>query len=550
MAVYGIDLGTTFCSVAWSDGGPARVVPLERGGVTLASLALLTNEGGPAASVGLRALREWRSKVGESERAPADVVLVRGSKNRMAEHRAALDGPPWRVAGAELWSTDVAAILLRALMGMVRAAPGLPPVDGVVVTHPQRFRNREKIATAQAATMAGVPLLGLITEPDAAAWAYGVHSPSHAGDKPERSFMVFDFGGGTLDVTVMRREGGASPRLRAVDSYGVQVGGLVIDERVRDALLEQYRRKTGDGSLHLGNVNDATRERLLELAEWFKVSLNTDAASDPAPLSRTRRKRFTPVFNDDEEGEEVELELSLDALSRVVSGELDRAMACADEAMRRAGMDWGALDEVLLTGGSSLLWPIQQRMRERCPVVRIYDDPGHPLNPLTIVASGAALHGASLGRGASAGVDLRGVVPDHFSVRAWRPDPSAPSGRSEVLETLVPAGTSTPFVGRRVFTRRGGGRSLTVEVWEGRSAREATRVGEYALEFDAPVPDGTPVEVRLDVRANGELVLAVEDRATGAVREARLDDAPGVYSAEELAKRTQWLRALRLSWDG
>ena len=71
----------------------------------------------------------------------------------------------------------------------------------------------------------------------------------------------------------------------------------------------------------------------------------------------------------------------------------------AEEALRRASLDWSSLDEVLLTGGSSLLWPLQQRMRERCPRVRIHDDPGHPLNPLTIVASGAAIHGAALAEG-------------------------------------------------------------------------------------------------------------------------------------------------------
>lgn len=550
MAIYGIDLGTTYCSVAWSNGGIATLVALERGGVTLASLACLNGAANPSVSVGTRALRDWRALVGESERAPAGVVLVRGSKSHMADDRACIDGPPWSLGDKVLWSTDVAAILLRTLMAIVRASPGLPSVDGVVVTHPQRFRNREKIATAQAASMAGVPLLGMITEPDAAAWAYGMNTPAHDGDKTSRTFMVFDFGGGTLDVTVMRSEPGSPPRLRAIDSYGIQLGGLAIDSTVRDVLFEQYRQKSGDGSLHLGAVNDATRERLLELAEWFKITLNTDAASDPAPMGRTRKKLFVPVFNDDEEGEEIELVLSLGEFSRAIAGELDRAMACADEALKRAGMTWAALDEVLLTGGSSLLWAVRKRMQERCGVVRSYEDPGHPLNPLTIVASGAAMHGAAIESHGTAGVDLRGVVPDHFSVRAWRPDASAPNGRSPVLEVLVPAGTATPFVGHKTFTRRGDGNSLTVEVWEGRTEREATRVGEYTLGFDSTVGDGTKVEVTLDVKGNGELVLSVIDRATGAVRNARLDDSPGVYSAAELAKRTDWLRTLRLAWDG
>lgn len=544
MAIYGIDLGTTYCSVAYVERGQPRLVPLENGGPTLASLVLLTTRGTPRALVGARAPQAYRELVGEAERAPDDAVLVRGSKNHMGVGGAVYAGPPWRLGAQELFATDVAAVILRALAEMVRARPALPPLDGVVVSHPQRFRNREKLATGQAARMAGLPLWGMITEPDAAGWAYGLHE--RAGGA--RTFMVFDFGGGTLDVTLLRRDGA---RLHAVDSYGVQLGGLAIDQRVRDALVAQYAARAADQGFSLAAVNESTRERLLELAEWFKVALNTDAGADPSPLARVRRRKFTPVFDHDAEGEEVTLELSLSDLSRVIAGELDRAMACAEEALRRAGLEWSGLDEVLLTGGSSMLWPLQQRMRERCPRVRIHEDPGHPLNPLTIVAAGAAIHGAALAEGGGrVGVELRGVVPDTFHVRAWEPAPGMAEGRRAVLVPLVEAGTPTPFVGRRMFSVRGGSSVLPVEVFEGRTEREATRVGEYRLTFPQPMPDGAKVEVRLDVRANGVLVLSVHDGATGEVREARLDDAPGLYSDEELARRTAWLQSLRVDWNG
>ncbi|MFO0604388.1 MAG: Hsp70 family protein [Polyangiales bacterium] len=553
MALYGVDLGTTFCSAAYVDRGNAVVVPLEQGRATLASLVLLTSRGEARAVVGAEAPRRYRELVGDAERPPPDVVLVRGSKNHMGAAAPSLLGPPWALAGHELQATDVAAVILRALADLVRSRPGLPPLDGVVVTHPQRFRNREKLATAQAAKMAGLPVAGLLTEPDAAAWAYGLHA-ARAGDEGRGgSFMVFDFGGGTLDVTLMRRDAtrGGRAQLHAVDSYGIQLGGLAIDARIRDALVAQYAEKTGDKGFTLAAVNEATAERLLELAEWFKVALNTDAASDPSPMARSRRKRFVPVFDAESEGEEVSLEVTLGDLSRWIAGELDRAMACADEALKRAGLDWGALDEVLLTGGSSLLYPLQQRMRERCRSVRVYDDPLHPLNPLTIVAAGAALHGASLGgAGERPAVEVRGVVPDTFSIRAFVPDASQPEGRRAVLHPLVPAGTPTPFVGRAHFAMRGGGRVLPVEVFEGRSEREATRVGVYQIAFDADLPDGARVEVRLDVRANGALVLGVQDARTGATREARLDEAPGLYADDELARRARWLQGLRVETSG
>ncbi|MBK8694825.1 MAG: Hsp70 family protein [Deltaproteobacteria bacterium] len=552
MAVYGIDLGTTFCSVAYVERGQPRLVTLEGGGPTLASLVLLTSRGGPRAVVGSRAPSAYRELVGEAERAPGDVVLVRGSKNHMGVGSSVYAGPPWRLGERELYSTDIAAVILRTLAEMVRARPALPPLDGVVVSHPQRFRNREKLATGQAAKMAGLPLWGMITEPDAAGWAYGLQSRAVGAQGTSQTFMVFDFGGGTLDVTILRREGGPGvAQLHAIDSYGVQLGGLAIDQRIRDSLVTQYAERASDHAFSLAAVNESTRERLLELAEWFKISLNTDAGTDPSPLSRSRRRKFTPVFDQDTEGEEVTLELTLAELSRSIGGELDRAMACAEEALSRASLDWSSLDEVLLTGGSSLLWPLQQRMRERCPRVRIHDDPGHPLNPLTIVASGAAIHGAALAEGgARVGVALSGVVPDTFSVRAWEPSPESPGGRRAVLIPLVPAGTATPFVGRRTFSVRGGSSVLPVEVFEGRSEREATRVGEYRMTFPQPMPDGARAEVRLDVRSNGVLVLSVVDAATGTIQEARLDDAPGLYSDEVLAARASWLQSLRVDWNG
>ncbi len=552
MAIYGIDLGTTFCSVAYVDRGQPQVVTLEHGRPTLASLVLLTARDGAAAVVGSDAARRYRELVGDAERAPDDVVLVRGSKNHMGVGERVLAGPPWSVGGHELRATDVGAVILRALAEMVRVRPGLPPLDGVVITHPQRFRNREKLATAQAARMAGLPVVGLITEPDAAAWAYGLRAAEGASSDRPLTFMVFDFGGGTLDVTLMKRDApvGATQQLRAIDSYGVQLGGLAIDARIRDALVAQYAHRTGDAGFTLASVNEATAERLLELAEWFKVALNTDAASDPSPMARVRTKRFTPVFDAESEGEEVILEVTLADLTRWIAGELDRAIACADEALKRARLTWQDLDEVLLTGGSSLLWPLQQRMRERCQRVRIFDDPGHPLNPLTIVAAGAAVYGATLAAGAvRPAVEMRGVVPDTFSIRAYQPDASAPDGRRAVLHPLVPAGTPTPFVGRAHFAMRGGGRVLPVEVFEGRSEREATRVGVYQLAFDHDLDDGARVEVRLDVRPNGVLVLAVQDARSGHVREARLDDA-GLYADDEMARRAAWLQSLRVTWSG
>jgi hypothetical protein len=156
------------------------------------------------------------------------------------------------------------------------------------------------------------------------------------------------------------------------------------------------------------------------------------------------------------------------------------------------------------------------------------------------------MYGAALAQRREGGpIEIRGVLPDAFSVRAFAPDPTQPSGRRAVLHTLVPAGTATPFTGRAGFYMRGGGNTLPIEVFEGRTEREATAVGTYTFEFDRAMPDGAPVEVELDVAPNGVLVLRVRDRQSGATREATLSEA-GLYGDDELVSRRDWLRNVRV----
>jgi molecular chaperone DnaK len=367
--------------------------------------------------------------------------------------------------------------------------------------------------------------------------------------------MVFDFGGGTLDVTVLRREVNAdrSVEIRALASYGVQLGGLQLDERIRDGLVNAYRREAGDPRFEIDRLDAASHAELLALAESFKIDLNRGAAHDPAPLARTRSKNFQPRFDDGRSGPTARLKLTLGEVTAWIAPEIDRAVVCAEEALRRCGASWDALDEVLLTGGSSQLLLVQQRMRERCGerVQVVFDEQDHPLRPSTIVAAGAAIYGASHGKGAlPVPIEVRGAVPDAFCVRAFVPDASVPEGRTAVLQPLVPAGTPTPFVGHAQFVMRGGGRVLPIEVFEGAAIEEATPVGTFRLELAEHVADGARVDVALHVGSNGALSLAVRDASTGVQRDAELTDAPGLYSETELDERRAWLDARAIEVRG
>ncbi len=550
VALYGIDLGTTFASVAVADRGVARMVPLEDRGVTLATAVLLdgTVPGSPSATVGRRAVAQWRERCGSGGGAPAGLALVRGSKSHLGVEHAVAGGPPWPLDGIELRATDLGALVLRSLRAWIDRTPGLPPLDGVVVTHPQRLRNRERRAVAQSVALADLRCAALLPEPDAAAWAYGM-GPRFAGRSAR--FMVFDFGGGTLDVTILRRTGGAQPSLEAMASYGAQLGGLGVDERVREHLVDRYRSAAGVSGVTLADLDEASREGLLAAAEGIKIQLNRHASDDANPAVRVASRTVALRTVTGDGLPSAALRVSLGEFARWTDDVTARAASCADEALHRAGLRWGDLDEVLLVGGSSWLHPVQVRLREACGAVpvRLFDDDADPLNPACAVAAGAALYAEHLARDASV-TSYQGVIPDALGVRAREPDPDRPGARRDTLAVLVPPLTRVPFEGRRTFRKRGGATTLPIEVLEGSSLADATPLGRFDITLDEGLADGAPVEVVLRIARDGIFSLALHDPATQRTRTVSLRDARGLYADDELEARRTWLCALRLDPGG
>jgi molecular chaperone DnaK len=549
MAFYGIDLGTTYASVALAHRGVARMIPLESGGVTLASTVLLdgSDPSQPSVIVGRRAPIAWRDRCASLGCAPPRVALVRGSKNHLAVTHSVAGGPPWSLGAMDLYSTDIGALVLRALRSWVERTPGLPPIDGVVVTHPQRLRNRERRAVAQSVSLAGLPSVAMLPEPDAAAWAYGMGQ--RFGSRGAR-FMVFDFGGGTLDVTILRREGsGSAAALEALASYGVQLGGLGVDELLRERLLERYADAARSPGLGLDEIDEASREALLSVAEGVKIQLNQHATLDANPMARVASRTLALRTEGGASLPPAVVRVTLGELARWTEELTERAVDCAEEALSRAGLGWSGLDEVLLVGGSSWLYPVQARLRalRGASAVRIFDDADDPLNPACAVAAGAALYAERcFTDGGKAAADYHGVIPDALGVRAREADPARPGERREALAVLVPALTKVPFEGRRVFRKRGGARVLPIDVLEGATLSEATPLGRFEVALDEGLADGSPVEVILRVGRDGVLSLELRDPKSGRSRSVTLTDAEGLYADDEMDARRAFLAGVTL----
>ncbi|MFO0608810.1 MAG: Hsp70 family protein [Polyangiales bacterium] len=546
MTIYGIDLGTTYCAVARvEEGGDADpvAVAFPGSGHAFPSLVLLepAADGRPQATVGGAARRRFLSRCRGLADPPEGVHLIRGAKNYIGTRAPVDRGPPWCVGPREFYSSDVSALILRALKQRVDAQ-GLPPMRDVVITHPQKFNNRQRLATQQAGELAGLNVVGMITEPDAAAWAFERRAPRSAA----RRVLVFDFGGGTLDVVVMERlPGGAGARVLA--SFGKECGGLRVDQLVRERLAERYveqnRAVLGEEFEPDEEFNAWTLEEFTFLAERLKCELN-DENSAQDPDWPTQARAFTVQYaeaNASRRFPPASLRVTLGEYARWIQGVLDDAMSVVGRALAIANLAEADIDEVRMTGQSSQLVPMRKRLEQRFRSVVIETSPDSYLHPATIVAAGAALFGrARRAAGDGGGLLVRGAVPESFSFA------SGGGGAGRRYFDTIRRGQPTPASFRETFKLTNeplpdGGRVLPFEVFEG-ELREP--IGRFELEFSRPLVPGDLVVVHKELADNGRFTLAAE--RDGERREARLTNAEGVYGADELARRRAELLAVDL----
>lgn len=542
LVIYGVDLGTTYCAVSRLDPsrGPEPIpVQFDEGGA-FPSLVLLAPGGRSArAVVGAKARSEYARLVGRRADPPPGVHLIRGAKDHIGRKPEGGGGPPWVVGDQEFTATDVSALILRALRKRVEQQ-NLPSMQRVVVTHPQKFRNLQRLATQQAVQLAGLSLVGMLTEPDAAAWAYESVRPSAELQKT----VVFDFGGGTLDVVLMEASRDVAGRLqtRVVASEGDSCGGLEIDRRIVGALLARYSASTGD-EVDDDGLRAQARDEVVAQAEHLKRALNTpDAARDPDWREHVKRVELPVVPG----LPKTVVEVTLGELSDWIRPVLDRAVETLDRALSKGG--WRDVDVyvVRMTGQSSLLVAMQRRLIERFGKGRVALEPHphSPLHPSTIVSAGAALAGEAM-LGAEGRVQLiRGAIPETISFTS-RLSPA--DDAVEVFEG-IPAGTPTPARFRKVFgldlegrALPDGGRTLPIEVFEGASR---TPIGTYLLTFQRPLRHDDDVEIELAFGSNGRFAMRVN--YDGEMREARLTEAECILDDREVEERRRLLDTIEL----
>jgi molecular chaperone DnaK len=409
-----------------------------------------------------------------------------------------------RVQGRMYSVQEISAHVLAHMKAIAEAATG-QAVDGAVITVPAYFNDAQRQATRDAATIAGLDCLRIINEPTAAALAYGY------GQSRRQHLAVYDLGGGTFDISVLRLEGDL---FEVVSTAGdTFLGGDDFDAVICDHLIEIFRKQTGADI----RENPAARAKVLDAAERAKRALSqVNAVAVKVPGL---------VRGDDGNALGLNTPLDQGTVQRLVMPLMQRTFAVVDEALAQAGMAVSQIDHVLLVGGMT-----------RFPLVR--EAVGHyfgktpidHLNPDQVVAQGAAIQAWSLTQFApSSGAPdavLLDVTPQTLGIRTI----------GGFVEPLIPRNTTIPTEASKVFhTAHDHQTEVRVVVCqgEGRNIAENELLGEFVLSGLRPAPRGeVKVTISFAIDADGIVRVVARDEETGHAVDLLIEASSNLSRAE------------------
>ncbi|TAK43270.1 MAG: molecular chaperone DnaK [Betaproteobacteria bacterium] len=489
MAVIGIDLGTSNSAAAVLRGGRPVLIPSAEG-ISL---------GGKAFPSYVAFGADGTLLVGEPARRQAAANpegTASGFKRLMGTRRKV------RLREREFTPEQLSAFLLQKIRRDAEAFLG-EPVKDAVVTVPAYFDDNQRSATKDAATIAGLNVLRLVNEPTAASLAYGLDRLNQ-----DLRIAVIDFGGGTLDVTIM--EFGKGVFEVKATSGDTRLGGTDMNQAILDELADRFREQSG---LDL-RADPKAAARLLEAAEIAKIELSTSTTTHLS-LPYIGMARGEPLH--------LEMDFTRTELERVVQAVIERCRAPVEQALRDANVTPQQVDRVVFVGGPT-----------RMPAVRrFYEDLFHRkaelgVDPMECVAAGAAIQAGVLS-GEVKDIVLVDVTPLTLGVETL----------GGVATPLIARNTPLPVKKSEVFTTAADLQtSVTIHVFQGERpmARDNTSLGEFNLDGLAPAPRGLPkIDVSFDIDANGILNVAARDTATGRSQSIRITGSTRL--AEDVKRR-------------
>ncbi len=500
--VIGIDLGTSNSAAAVMEGGRPVIIPSAEGagvasGKAFPSFVAFTKEG--------------QKLVGEPARRQASINpegTIFAAKRKMGQDFH------FKVHGKEYTPQQISAFILQKIKVDAEAYLG-DKVEEAVITCPAYFDDNQRTATKDAGEIAGLKVLRIINEPTAACLAYGLEK---AGK--ELKILVFDFGGGTLDVTIMEmwKEGGFKVMATSGDT---QLGGTDMDNVLIEYIAREFKREHG---IDLKNDKMAI-QRLREAAEKAKVELSSTLTTDInlpfITADATGPKHLTMSIN------RAKLEELVGPIIERCRHPLEQALKDAKEAFAKEGVNFGdkGVDKIIMVGGPTRM-PIVQKFVEEYFGKTIE----RGVDPMECVALGAAVQAAII-KGEVKDVLLLDVTPLSLGIETL----------GGVNTKLIERNTTIPTRKSQIFSTAADNQTaVTIRVIQGErqmaDAEGNVELGRFDLVGIPAAPRGVPqIEVSFDIDANGIVHVSAKDLGTGKEQSIRIT-APKKLSKEEIEK--------------
>ncbi len=507
--VIGIDLGTTNSCVSVMDGGKPKVIENSEGARTTPSIVAFTKDG--ERLIGQPAKRQAVTNPDNTIFA-VKRLIGRRFDDPMTKKDMELvpynivkgkNGDAWVKAGNEDYSpSQISAFILQKMKETAESYLG-ESVTQAVITVPAYFNDAQRQATKDAGQIAGLEVLRIINEPTAAALAYGLEKDDG------KTIAVYDLGGGTFDVSILEiGDGVFEVKSTNGDTF---LGGEDFDSTIVEYLADEFKKKE---NMDLRSDKLAL-QRLKEAAEKAKIELSSSAQTEinlPFITARMEGGSSTPLHL-------VET-LTRSKLEQLVGDLIKRTLEPCKKALADAGIDKGAVDEVILVGGMTRMPKVREVVEEF-----FGKKPHTGVNPDEVVAMGAAIQAGVL-QGDVKDVLLLDVTPLSLGIETL----------GGVFTRMIDRNTTIPTKKTQVYsTAEDNQQAVTIRVFQGEREMAADNklLGQFDLVGLPPAPRGVPqIEVTFDIDANGIVNVSAKDKGTGKEQQIRIQASGGLSDAD------------------